>query len=255
MSFIKKPEEIEKMRRAGKILASVARTILDKVDVGITLKDLDDYARELIRRTGGQPAFLGYQPTGARKPYPCSICASVNDVVVHGIPTRYKLKSGDLLKLDFGVVYDGYYADAAWTIGVGELSPLAQKLIEVAQMSLELAIQNCRPGQTLGDIGYVISSYVKKHGFQPIKGLTGHGIGKNLHEAPNVENEGRKGSGLKLMPGMTLAIEPMISAGSPYVIQRKDDSFATADGSLSAHFEHTVVIKEDKPEVLTQLIN
>lgn len=251
MILIKTSEELKKMRIAGKILASVAKEIIAKAETGITLKSLDDAARKLIYKAGAKPAFLGYQPYGAKNPYPCTLCASVNEVVVHGVPGGYKLKSGDLLKLDFGVVYDGYHADAAWTIPVGKITPLAVKLIETTRNALRLAVKQCKTGKTLGDIGYTIKNYVEKHGFKIIKGLTGHGIGKDLHEDPEVYNEGQGGKGIELRPGMVLAIEPMVSDGSPRVIQSKDDSWSTADGGLSAHFEHTVVITKSGPEILT----
>lgn len=253
MISIKTPEELKKMRVAGKILSSVAKEVLAMADVGVRLKTLDDQTRKLIYQAGARPAFLGYKPYGAAKPYPCSVCASVNDVVVHGVPGSYKLRSGDLLKLDFGVIYDGYHADAAWTIPIGKISTQAGKLIETTKNALRLAVKQCKTNKTLGDIGYVIKNYVEKHGFKIIKGLTGHGIGKDLHEDPEVYNEGQKGSGIELKQGMVLAIEPMVSVSSPHVKQLSDDSWATADGSLSAHFEHTVAITADKPEALTLL--
>lgn len=250
--MIKKPEEIKKIAAAGKILAVTAKKVITEIGVGTSLQDIDERVKRLIIQSGGQPAFLGYHPYGAKKPYPNSICASVNEVVVHGIPSLYKLKSGDLLKLDFGVIYDGYYADAAWTLGIGDLSSTAQRLIATTRKALEIAIKECQPGKTLGDIGYAINSFVKKNKFKVLKGLTGHGIGKELHEDPTVFNDGRKGSGLKLRPGMVLAIEPMVSAGSDQIIQLPDDSYATADNSLSAHFEHTIVITDKEPLILTQ---
>lgn len=251
MISIKTDGELKKMWVAGKILSSVAKEIIAKTEAGITLKSLDDTARKLIYKAGAKPAFLGYQPHGAKKPYPCTVCASVNEVVVHGVPGGYKLKSGDLLKLDFGVIYDGYHADAAWTIPIGEVSDQAEKLIETTRNALHLAVKQCKTGKNLGDIGYTIKNYVEKHGFKVIKGLTGHGIGKDLHEEPEIYNEGQKGQGIELQPGMVLAIEPMVSTGSSRVIQLKDDSWATADGSLSAHFEHTVAITDAGSEVLT----
>jgi len=250
--MIKKPEEIKKIAVAGKILAAAAKELLKIADVGVSLKKLDQFAKNFIIKAGAQPAFLGYHPYGAKKPYPNSICTSVNEIIVHGLPTERKLKSGDLLKLDFGVIYDGYYADAAWTLGIGNISPITQKLIATTRKALEIAIKECIPGKTLGDIGYAINSFVKKNKFKVLKGLTGHGIGKELHEEPTVFNDGRKGSGLKLKPGMVLAIEPMVSAGSDQIIQLPDDSYATADNSLSAHFEHTIVITDKEPLILTQ---
>lgn len=251
MVHLKTPEEIEKIRQAGKILAAVAKQITELAQPGVKLKYLDTVAKNMIEKAGGEPAFLNYRPYGAAQSYPCSICASVNDVVVHGVPTHYKLKSGDILKLDFGVRYQGYNADAAWTVPVGHISAKAQKLIDTTREALQRAIGVCQPGKTLGDIGYAIQSYVKSQGFSVIGGLTGHGVGKELHEDPVVFNEGRKGKGMKLEPGLVIAIEPMISAGSPKIIQLEDDSYATEDGSLSAHFEHTVTITKAGPEVLT----
>lgn len=251
MITIKTQNEINKIKKAGQILAAVAAEVKKSAKEGVALIELDELANQLIKKAGAKPAFLGYRPYGAKRPYPRTICASINDEVVHGIPTAYKLKSGDLLKLDFGVIYEGYYADAAWTIGIGQISPLAQKLIKTTEEALYQGIDAAIAGNTLGDIGYAISNYVKKNGLKVIQGLTGHGIGKALHEEPEVYNEGQKGKGIKLEPGMVLAIEPMVSAGSPYIIQRTDDSFVTEDGSLAAHFEHTVAITERGSEILT----
>ncbi|MBI2024548.1 MAG: type I methionyl aminopeptidase [Candidatus Harrisonbacteria bacterium] len=251
MSVIKTPEEIEKIRTAGRILSKVAKVILLRAEAGVTLRSLDNLAKKLILEAGGKPAFLGYKPYGAKRPYPCSICTSVNDVVVHGVPGDYRLKNGDLLKLDFGVIYDGFYADAAWTKGIGRISPEAQKLVKTTEKALFAGINEALEGNRLGDIGYAVNRATEKGGFAIVKGLTGHGIGSQLHEEPSVYNEGKRGTGEALEVGMVLAIEPMVSAGSPNIVQRKDDSFATADGSLSAHFEHTVAILETGPEVLT----
>lgn len=249
--IIKTPAEISKIKKSAEILSRVAKAVLAQVEEGVMLKSLDKLAQELIEKAGAKPAFLGYQPYGAKKPYPCSICTSINEMVVHGVPTNYQLKSGDILKLDFGVILDGWYSDAAWTVGVGKISPEAEKLIKVTEKALFAGIKQAKSGNTLGDIGWAINSTVKNYGFRVVDGLTGHGIGKELHEDPSVFNEGRKGSGLTLESGMVLAIEPMVSAGSNKIIQHKDDSFATADGSLSAHFEHTVAITNKGPEILT----
>ncbi len=249
--MIKQPADIEKIRKAGKILAGVAKTILANAREGVRLSELDAMAKNLIKKAGGTPAFLGYRPYGADRPYPASICTSLNDVVVHGVPTRYVLKSGDLLKLDFGVIYEGWYADAAWTIGIGAISDEAQKLIKVTEQALFDGIKQMKSGCHLGDIGWAISKTVHKYGFNVVDGLTGHGVGRELHEDPSVFNEGKKGSGIALRPGMVLAIEPMVSAGSPRIVQLDDESYATEDKSLSAHFEHTVVITDKGPEILT----
>lgn len=253
MTILKSKEEISKIKSAGEILGSVAKKVLEEAGVGVFLSDLDDLARLLIERAGAKPAFLGYKPQGAKKPYPASICASVNETIVHGIPGKYKLKEGDILKLDFGVYYKGYFVDAAWTLGIGRISEEGQNLIDVTREALNLALKECFAGKTLGDIGYAIGSFVRKSGFFVAEGLTGHGVGKNLHEFPNVFNEGKKGQGLKLEEGLVLAIEPMVAAYTGKIKQKEDDSFVTADGSLSAHFEHTVIVGKNGPQILTEL--
>ncbi len=252
MINLKTKAEIKIMAEGGKILAQVRDRLAREAKEGVILKELDNLAEKLIRSAGAIPAFLGYRPGGAEKSYPSSICASVNEVVVHGLPTKYKLKSGDILKIDLGVLYKSFYTDTAVTVGIGQISVQAEKLISVTKKALELAIENCQPGKTLGDIGFVINKYARSQGFKVIKGLTGHGIGKQLHEDPIVYNEGREKMGPKLVPGMVLAIEPMLSAGNPEVVQLEDESYATRDGSLSAQFEHTVAITENGPYILTK---
>ncbi|MEK9170391.1 MAG: type I methionyl aminopeptidase [Patescibacteria group bacterium] len=250
--IIKTPEQIKMIRIAGKILANAMKSLKGAAKEGVGLKDLDDLARRLIEEAGAKPVFLGYQPYGAAKPYPASICASLNEVVVHGLPTAYKLKSGDLLSIDLGVDYEGYISDAAFTVGIGKISPEAERLMDVTRNALLLGIKECKPGKTLGDIGWAINHYVEKNNFKVVKGLSGHGVGLELHEDPPVFNEGQKNTGMKLKAGMVLALEPMVSAGSPYLIQLENDSYATRDKSLSAHFEHTVLITERGPEILTK---
>ena len=250
--MIKTPEQIRMIRNAGKILASVSKKVKAAVKEGVTLKELDTLAKKLIEEAGAEPTFLGYQPYGAEIAFPASICASVNEVIVHGVPTDYKLKSGDVLSLDFGVTYNGLIADGAFTVGVGKTSKEASELIETTYHALTLGIKECRKGKTVGDIGWAINDYVTKRGFKVVKGLTGHGVGVELHEEPTIFNEGHKNTGLKLKPGMVLALEPMVSAGDAYITQLKDDSYATRDKSLSAHFEHTVLITEGNPEILTK---
>lgn len=253
MAIIKSLQEIEKIAASGKILAKVFDRILKEVKVGTRLEDLDKLARRLIEEFGAQPAFLGYKPDGASVPYPATICASVNDIIVHGLPFNYRLKSGDLLKLDFGVFYEGFYSDAAKTISVGKASETAKRLIKTTYLALEQAIKQAKPGNHLGDIGWTISRCVKKAGFNVAEGLTGHGIGSKLHEEPTIYNFGRKGEGIELKSGMVLAIEPMVCAGSGKIVKRKDNSYVTADGSLSAHFEHTVAITGSGNKILTVL--
>lgn len=250
--YLKTKEEIEKIRQSGQILARTAKQILELVKPGVKLKYLDSVAHNFIKKEGAQPAFLNYHPYGALKPYAHSICVSVNATIVHGTPGEYILREGDIAKIDFGVKHQGYYSDAAWTVAVGMVSPLAEKLIKTTRAALSKGIQACQPGKFLGDVGYAINRYVQSKGFKIVKDLTGHGIGKDLHEDPVVFNTGTKGKGLKLEPGMVIAIEPMVSAGSDEIVQLLDDSYATKDGSLSAHFEHTVAITESGPEVLTE---
>ncbi len=229
---------------SGKILARVFKAVVEEAKIGVSLKNLDELACELIKKAGAQPAFLGYRPEGAKHSYNASICASVNDVIVHGFPNDYKLKNGDVLKLDFGVKYRGFYSDAAATLGIGVISKKAVQLIKATKEALEEAVLAARTGNHLGDIGFAVSKTAKKYGFKPIKGLTGHGIGKELHEDPTIYNYGKTGGGIELKPGMVLAIEPMLSAGADKIIQKPDESWATADGSLSSHFENTVAITE-----------
>jgi len=252
MKFIKTAGEIKKMRVAGQILASVAKEVRNAVKIGASLKELDKLAYQLIIKAGAEPAFLNYKPYGAAKAYPATICASINDVVVHGIPTDYKIKDGDVVKLDFGTRYEGYNADAAWTVGVGKFSARTKKLISTTENALLVAIKQVKAGATIGDIGYAIHKYVSRHGFRVVKGLTGHGIGKALHEDPSVYNEGKKGVGMRLEVGMTIAIEPMVSAGTSEVYKNDDDSYIVTDNSMSAHFEHTVLVTKDGCEILTK---
>ncbi|KKU93864.1 MAG: Methionine aminopeptidase [Candidatus Jorgensenbacteria bacterium GW2011_GWA1_48_13] len=251
---LKNEKDLQALRQSGLILASVLELLKDTARVGVKLSHLDELARRLIEEAGGKPAFLGYRPEGALKPYPASICTSVNETLVHGLPTNYILKSGDVLKLDAGVNYKGYFTDAAITVPMGEVSSEAKKLIQTTKEALEKGIEACVPGNRSGDIGHAIESVVKKHGFAVIQNLTGHGVGFALHEEPDIYNFGEKGKGIVLEPGMVLAIEPMVAVKSSRVLQKEDDSFVTEKGDLSAHFEHTVAITEKGPEILTRLV-
>jgi methionyl aminopeptidase len=252
MSLIKSPAEIETMARAGAMLRKTLDVLKSEIKVGISLLELDKRARELIEQQGGQPAFLGYKPAGATRAYPATICASVNNVVVHGVPSSYKLKAGDVVSIDCGVKLNGYYSDAAFTVIVGESKDAKlKKLVSVTEQSLELGIEAAQAGATVGDIGNAIGSFIKKNGFYVVRGLTGHGIGTHLHEEPSIFNEGRAGTGPKLVPGMVIAIEPMVSIGTNEIIQLADESYGTKDGSISAHFEKTIVITVDGPRVIT----
>lgn len=251
MIHLYSPEETENIAFAGRILADVFKNLKKKIEIGVTLNELDKLAFDSVKARGAEPAFLGYKPDGAKYPYGASICASLNDVIVHGLPSSYRLKSGDVLKLDFGVKYKGFYADAAFTVIVGKGTKESERLVKATQKALDEAIKRAKAGNCLGDIGWAIEKTARKFGFKAIKELTGHGIGLKLHEEPTIYNFGEKGEGMKLKPGMVLAIEPMLSAGGA-IIQKPDESWATEDGSLSAHFEHTVVVTEKGPLILTK---
>ncbi len=252
MIILKTPAEIEVMAEAGRRLAEILAVLESEVKAGVKTLALDERSKELIKKAGCTPAFLGYSPGGAHRPFPSAICVSVNDVVVHGVPSEYVIQEGDLVKLDFGLVWNGFYADAAVTVAVGNVDPRARELVHTTEAALEAAIREARPGRTLGDIGWVIEEAVRAKKFSVADTLTGHGIGRALHEDPWVMNTGRPGKGEKLEAGMVLAIEPMVNMGGSRVRQGRDDSYITADGSLSAHFEHTVAITENGPQVLTR---
>ncbi len=253
MGLIKKPKEIEQMRVAGKILAGVLARLIGESREGVSLLALDQLAQELTVKQGGESSFLGYRPEGAARPYPKTICASLNNVIVHGVPTSRKLKNGDLLKLDLGVKFNGYHADAALTLAIGKVTPDAQKLLEVTRAALNAAISAARAGGRLHDIGFAVESVARSSGFFVATGLTGHGIGRRLHESPSVPNEGKSGTGMVLRPGMVLALEPMLNIGTAEIRQLADESYGTADGQLSAHFEHTILITRGDAEILTSL--
>jgi methionyl aminopeptidase len=245
---IKTAQEIEKMRASGRILRQVHQAVEAAVKPGATTMDLERVAEAKIKELGGKPAFKGYND------YPACLCTSVNNEVIHGIPSAKKvLQAGDIVSVDCGVILDGYYSDAANTYAVGDLSPETRKLLDVTQASLEQAIKEVKVGQTLGDIGAAVQEMCEAEGFGVVKDFVGHGIGKNMHEDPQVPNYGKRGKGTKLKAGMVLAIEPMINAGSADVKVLKDGWTAvTVDGSMSAHFEHTVAVTKDGPLVLTR---
>lgn len=249
--MIKTPEQIKNIRESGKILGAVLRKLRNVALEGISLLELDDFAKREIIALGGKPAFLGYRPYGAKKAYPATLCTSVNDVIVHGIPTKYRLKIGDVVKLDLGVIYNKGITDAAITVPIGSVPKEISSLIETTQRALKEAIKFATTKHTLGDIGYEIERTVSAKNFHIVDGLTGHGVGTEIHEEPTVYNFGKPGGGMKLKEGMVLAIEPMTSPTTSKIVQLRDDSFATADGSMSAHFEHTVLITGGKPEILT----
>lgn len=251
MSLVKSPAEVEMMAEAGKRLAEILNTLKEEVRPGVETRFFDELSFKLVKKTGCEPAFLNYRPAGASRPYPATICVSVNDVIVHGTPSDYVIQEGDIVKLDLGLRFKGWYSDAALTIGAGKIGDGKKEFIETAVKALDLGIKQAVIGKTLGDIGFAVENCVKSRGFSVADLLTGHGIGRELHEEPAVYNFGRPGKGVKLESGMILAIEPMIAMGSGRVKQLKDESFATADGSLSAHFEHTVAVTEKEPRVLT----
>jgi len=245
---IKNREEIAVMRDAGRIVCEILDELQRSVAPGVSTWDLDRLAESLIYKKGAKPAFKGYLG------FPCCLCASVNYEVVHGIPSKKrKLEAGDLIKLDFGVVFKGYYGDSARTIPVGKVTAEAEALIEATRESLEHGIRAVVDGNRIGDIGHAVQSVVEPRGFSVVRDFVGHGIGKKLHEEPQIPNFGQPGTGMKLREGMVLAIEPMVNAGTFHVEMLEDEWTAvTLDRRLSAHFEHTVVVTGNGPEVLTR---
>ncbi|OGD25680.1 type I methionyl aminopeptidase [Candidatus Azambacteria bacterium RIFCSPHIGHO2_01_FULL_40_24] len=251
---IKTKEEIEILKEGGKILAEVLRDLVKLAKPGVSTGFLDQKAREMILARGAEPAFLNYHPTFMDKPYPAALCASLNNVIVHGLPSEKNiLKDGDILKLDLGVKCKNLFTDAAITVGIGELTEEKQKLIDITKMALELAINEVKPGNHIGDIGFAIDNYVESSGFYVIEILVGHGVGHAIHEEPNVPNYGKKGKGPELKTGMVIAIEPMVALKSKEVQLSKDGfGYETLGGSLSAHFEHSVAVTNEGNIVLTR---
>lgn len=246
MIIKKTRSQIEKMERAGRLLAEVIAELGEAVAPGVTLKQLDEMANRSIRLRGGVPSFLGYRG------FPASICASPNEVVVHGIPSDRVLEDGDIFSADFGLILEGWHADSAFTFAVGEVAPETRRLLEVTVKSLEAGIALCRPGNRLGDVGHAIEAVVEEAGFTVVREFVGHGIGRSLHEDPQVPNFGHPGRGPVLEEGWVLAIEPMVNMGDWRTRILEDGwTVVTADNSLSAHFEHTVAITSDGPKVLT----
>ncbi len=252
MLTLKTEEEINVMAEGGRRLAEVLHELAAATRAGVTTRSLDRMAYQLIHKAGAKPSFLHYRPGGARRPYPFSLCASLNDVVVHGQPSDYVIKDGDLVKLDLGLLYKGFHTDAALTVPVGKVAKDAARLVVATQEALVAGIAEAAAGRTLGDIGFAIAQVAKRNKCSVADGLTGHGIGRALHEEPTVWNAGRRGDGEKLKEGMVLAIEPMFTAGKPALRQVRDESWATMDGSLAAHFEHTVAVTAAGPQILTR---
>ena len=252
MVHLKSSRELDLMRRAGKVVADILDRVREVVRPGVTTAELDTLAEDYIRSCGGTPVFKGYRPTLDMTPFPGTICASVNEEVVHGIPGPRVLEEGDILSVDVGVCLDGYCGDAACTYPVGNISGKRQALLEVTETSLNRAIETALKGRTLGDIGYAVESYVKPLGYGIVRDYTGHGIGKKMHEAPQVPNFGHPRRGVTLQRGMTIAIEPMIMSGREDVkVGENGWTVFTADGSDAAHFERSIAILDDGPEILT----
>jgi methionyl aminopeptidase len=238
--------EIERMARAGEVVADTLALIGEHARPGVTTQELDELADEFIRSRGGTPTFKGYRG------YPASICTSPNEMVVHGIPGPYTLKDGDILSVDVGVTLDGFVADSAYTFPIGDVSAEAERLLEGCQAALAAGIEQCRVGNRLSDISHAIQVTTEEQGFSVVRSLVGHGVGRSMHEEPQIPNYGEPGRGPLLAEGMTFAIEPMITAGGPDVVLHDDEwSISSADGSLAAHFEHTVAITADGPRILT----
>ena len=247
MIVCKSPAELERMRAANALVADVLAELAGMVAPGVTTKDLDAAAEKLVRDGGAEPAFKGYRG------YPCTLCASVNEQVVHGIPSNRALGEGDIISLDMGVKLNGFYGDSAVTVPVGKVSDEAATLLQVTRESLEKGIAQVRLGGRISDIGHAIQQHVEAHGFSVVREFVGHGIGAALHEEPQIANYGEPGRGPRLAEGMTLAIEPMVNVGRPAVKVLADGWTAvTKDGSLSAHFEHTVAVTKTGPLVLTR---
>ncbi|MEC4676917.1 MAG: type I methionyl aminopeptidase [Nitrospirota bacterium] len=247
MIYLKSPEEIEKMTSACRVVAEVLALLKNMVRVGVTTKEMELFADEQIKARGGKPAFKGYRG------YPASICASVNDEVVHGIPSSIKLVEGDTVSVDLGVYMDGFYGDGAVTMQVGRTDSETRELIKVTEEALYVGIDNAVEGNRVSDISHAIQKHVENKGFSVVRLFVGHGIGRKLHEEPQIPNYGSPDRGPRLKAGMTLAIEPMVNAGS-YEVKILDDGWTavTIDGRKSAHFEHTVLVTSNKPEILTK---
>jgi methionyl aminopeptidase len=246
---IKNQPEISLMREAGKINALVLDTLRSMIKPGIATEDLDMVAEEIIRRHGGIPAFKNYP---GPYPYPATITVSINEELVHGIPGKRKLREGDIVSIDCGTILEGFVADSAFTVGVGEISPEAQKLLEVTEQALYTGIEKLRPGNRVGDVSAAIQEFVEGHGYHVPREYTGHGVGRQMHEGPLVPNFGVRGRGLILRPGITVALEPMVLAGTHKTQVLPDEwTVISADRSLTAHFEHTVAVTEGEPLILT----
>lgn len=246
MIVLKNSHQLAKMKEAGAISADALQLAGSLVEPGITTAEIDNIVREFILKQGAKPSFLNYNG------YPATACISVNNVVIHGIPGKYKLKSGDIVSVDVGAFYEGFHGDNAATFPCGEVSEEAQRLMDTTRECLYKGIAAAQAGARIGDIGHAVQQYAEDRGYSVVRQYIGHGVGRNMHEEPDVPNYGRPGHGLRLIPGMTIAIEPMINAGGAAVRTMPDGwTVKTCDGRLSAHFEHTIAITEDGPVILT----
>lgn len=244
--YIRSDEEIELIKISAQILGKAHAEVAKLIRPGVTTKELDKVAETFIKDNGGSPSFLGYNK------FPASLCISVNDVVVHGIPGRYEVRDGDIISIDGGVKLNGYHSDSAYTYPVGNVSPAVKRLLARTKESLYMGIEKAVEGNRIGDVGYAVQTYAEKFGYSVVRELVGHGVGQNLHEAPEVPNYGKRGQGPKLHEGMILAIEPMINFGKKAIVQERDGwTIRTVDRKPSAHFEHTVAVRKGKAEILT----
>lgn len=255
MGRLKTPNEIEMMRQAGRVVAMALYAMRDAIVPGeTTTLELDEVAAEVLKKHGAVAAFLGYQPSFSDVPYQHNTCLSINHEIVHGIPSKDRvLKEGDIISIDMGASIDGWFADSAITVPVGQISPAAKNLLTVTREALFKGIAQAKPGATLGDIGSAIQKHVERHRYSVVRELVGHGIGNTVHEEPQVPNYGFPGRGLRLKPGMTICIEPMVNIGFADIDQEDGDDWTiiSSDRSLSAHFEHTIAITENGPDILT----
>lgn len=253
MIHLKSAEELNKMRQAGRIVAEVHALMRERVAPGVTTAELNELAEELIRSHRAIPSFKGYPP-GSPSPFPATICASINEELVHGIPGPRVLNEGDIISIDVGAIHEGYHGDAALTLPVGEIDEETQRLLDVTREALYVGIAQARDGNRSGDISAAIQEYVEESGFNVVREYTGHGIGRSMHEDPQVPNWGQPGHGVRLRSGMTIALEPMVLAGD-YKVRVSDDQWTvvSADRKLTAHFEHTIVVRNGDAEILTRL--
>ena len=249
--YTKTPEEIKLIEEGGKLLGAILRRTGEMAKPGVSTKTLNDFAEKAIRKVGGKPSFVGYG--GKRNPFPAGLCTSINDAVVHGIPSSKDiLQEGDIVGLDIGMVYKGLYTDTAITVPVGKVSALAEKLIAVTKKALSESIKQVKPGNKIGDIAYATQKTAEDAGFSVVRDLVGHGVGYAVHEEPNVPNYGQKGKGLELVEGMVLAIEPMVCEKKPRIFFDTDGwTIRTHDGGLAAHFEHTIAVTKSGVKILT----